>query len=232
MRGIRLFRRRAVPVPTVTGALILVALICVTGTLAVRALPSFLAVQDPLGRGLLVVEGWMPRDGLQLAAKMFTRGDYDVLVVTGGPLADPTWDCGYETYADRAASELRRIGIVEPLLVVVPSPASAQERTYRSAVSVRQWIESIGRPVSAVDVFSYGPHARRSRELYRMALGSGVAVGSRSAPPSDYELARWWRSSSGAKDVLGEAIGYAWMLCCFRPGLPGSHEESWGEPAR
>jgi hypothetical protein len=207
----------------------LATLVGVAGVLAARALPRFLAVDDPKGQGILVVEGWLPRDALRLAAETYAHGEYDALVVSGGPVGDRAWEGGFPTYAERGAAELRRLGVVEPALSVVPAPASAQDRTYRSAVAVRQWIESRGKAVVTVDVMTYGPHARRSRALYRLALGSSIAVGSRAAPPSDYDLARWWRSSVGAKAVIGETIGYAWTLCCFWPGPRGSHEELWGE---
>jgi len=228
MEGLRLFRARTVPVPTAAGALILAVVLSALFALGASALPGFLAANEPRGRGLLVVEGWITRDAVRHAAETFRRGGYAAVVVSGGPVEDPAWRGGYRTYAERVGAELRRLGIVEPALAVVPAPASAQERTFRSAVSVRQWIESTGREVTDIDVFSQGAHARRSRELYRMALGPGVAVGSVSAPPSEYTLARWWQCSAGVKEVLGESLSYAWTVLWFRPGPRGSHEELWG----
>ena len=223
----RLVRRRSVPVPTAFGLLVVLAAGAL-GLFALRgALPGYLAASAPEGRGLLVVEGWISREALRRAAERFRSGGYEHVVVTGGPLDGP--ECGGDgpTYADRAAAELRRLGIEEPALVVVPAPPSAQNRTYRSAVSVRQWLQRTGRRIESVDVFSQGPHARRSRALYRLALGEGIRVGALSAPPS-YDIARWWRNSAGMKEVLSEALGYAWASCCFRPGPRDSPEELWG----
>jgi len=225
-----LIRRRSLPVPTFIGALLLATLVAVAALLALRALPSFLAPNAPIGHGILVVEGWMPSSALRLAAETYRRGGYDALIVSGGPVEDPLCGGRFANYAERGAAVMRQLGIAEPDLVMVPAPASAHDRTYRSAVSVRQWIESSGRPVTALDVFSDGPHARRSFTLYRQALGDGVEVGVRSAPPSEYDLSRWWRRRDGAKSVLGEGISYALTLCCFHPGLRGSHEELWGGP--
>jgi hypothetical protein len=81
--------------------------------------------------------------------------------------------------------------------------------------------------VTEVDVFSLGPHTRRSRDLYRLALGPGVMVGSVAAPPSEYDIGHWWQRSAGARDVVGEALSYAWTMVWFRPR---SHEESWSVP--
>ncbi len=226
----RLFCRRSILLPTLPGALLVLALVVGIAFFALRALPSFLAPNEPLGHGILVVEGWIPREALHLAAETFWRGGYERLVVSGGPVEEVLWSCDARTYAERAAAEMRLLGIVEPALVVVPAPASAQDRTYRSAVSVRQWIESSGRAVTALDVFTRGPHARRTRALYRMAFGDGVEVGVRSVSPSHYDLAHWWRRSDSAREVLTESIGYAWTLCCFHPGPRDSHEELWGQP--
>jgi hypothetical protein len=218
-------------VPTWKGVMLLAALLAGAAFWVVQGLPAFLAPNDPMGHGLLVVEGWQERDSLQLAASTFRNGRYDAMVVTGGPTVDPAWEGGFATYAERAASALRQLGIVEPELVVVPAPPSAQDRTYRSAVAVREWLEVSGRRVSALDVFSVGTHSRRSRALYRMAFGDEIDVGVRSGSPSKYDLERWWRSSEGAKDVLGESLAYGWVLCCFHPGPRVSPERS-REPAR
>ena len=230
MARLRVFRRRTVPVPTLLGGLLLVAFLGGTLLLALRPLAFFLAQNAPVRHGILVVEGWLPVGELGLASEIFRQGGYEALVVTGGPVEDPLCEGRFGTYAERAAAKMRELGIAEPALVVVPAPASAQDRTYRNAVSVRQWIEASGQPVRALDVFSQGTHSRRSRLLYQIALGDDVAVGVRAAPPYEYGLSSWWRSSRGAKDVIGESIYYAWTLCCFDPGPRGSHQELWAEP--
>jgi hypothetical protein len=204
-------------VPTWMGLILVTALLMGAAFWARQEIAMFLAPNRPVGHGLLVVEGWQDRGSLRAAASAFRHGSYDAVVVTGGPTTDPAWEGGFATYAERAASELRGLGIAEPELVVVPAPASAQDRTYLSAVSVRQWLDGSGRPISALDVFSVGPHSRRSQALYRMAFGERVEVGVRSASPSNYELGRWWQSSEGTKDVLGESLAYGWVLCCFHP---------------
>ena len=115
----------------------------------------------------------------------------------------------------------------------MPAPASAQERTFRSAVSVREWArDSSGIAVDAVDVYSRGPHARRSRWLYQRAFGDGVAVGVIASPPRAYDPDAWWRSSDGARAVLSELAGWLWARAIFDPGDPGSPRELWGPPPR
>jgi hypothetical protein len=114
-------------------------------------------------------------------------------------------------------------------IAVVSTPESARDRTYLSAVMVREWIGRSGLAVRGLDVLSEGAHARRTWRLYRMALGGDLAVGIRAAPPG-YDRTAWWRSSQGAKEVLGEAIAWSWTACCFHPGPHGSLDEKWGSP--
>lgn len=209
--------RRSLAVPTLAGWAALAAAAGAVAVLLALALPRFLAVDEPVGRGTLVVEGWLPRKALELAAETARRGGYESIVVTGGPIRDVPWGGGFPTYAERAGAYVRSLDVGGREIFVVPAPDTDRDRTFEAARAVRRWLDSSGRRVDAVDVFSYGPHARRSRDLYRLALGSGVAVGCRAAAPVDYELASWWRRSDGARDIIGEAVGYAWMVCCFSP---------------
>ena len=57
-----------------------------------------------------------------------------------------------------------------------------------------------------------------------MAFGSRVAVGILAAAPRRYDLDHWWRSSEGAKAVLGELLSLAWTKCCFWPAPAGPPE--------
>ena len=49
------------------------------------------------------------------------------------------------------------------------------------------------------------------------------------AKPRNYDKSHWWRTSTGAKSVLTETIGLAWVTCCFGSHQQGSYEEKWGE---
>jgi hypothetical protein len=231
MRRSVLLRRKEVWVPTSTGW----ALLALLGALALwgfaHGVYSYLAENAPTGHGLLVVEGWMPEEAFTGAVETFRRGAYERFVVTGGPIEDRRCFDGFATYADLAATRARALGVGEGALAVVPAPASAQERTFRSAVSVRQWAEGSGEPITALDVYSYGTHARRSRWLYQLAFGENVVVGVIASPPTTYTTERWWRSSDGTRDILTELIAWTWMRFFFHPGPPGSWEEQWGPPA-
>ena len=225
----RLFRRREMLWPTAAGWLLLIVLPAVIGFLMVQRAHDFLAVTSPAeGATLLVVEGWLSEQELDAATAIFQAGGYTGLAVTGGPIEDWATLHGYASFAERAADYLRRRGPPPAQVVAVPAPASAQDRTFLTAVALRDWLDRAGRNDFAIDVVSSGTHARRTRRLFRAALGPSVAIGILAVRPSGYDADRWWHSSAGAKAVLGETIGLAWTACCFRAPSRGSHEERWG----
>ena len=51
-----------------------------------------------------------------------------------------------------------------------------------------------------------GSAARRSRRIFQDTLGSDWKVGVVSVPSDDYEAAKWYRQSAGAKTVINELI--------------------------
>ncbi|MHC5210422.1 MAG: YdcF family protein [Planctomycetota bacterium] len=232
MRPPVLWRRRSVWLPTLRGWLILLALFGTGTVLAGRGLHAYLAVDLPVGADLLVVEGWLGDAGLDQAIERFGSGDYSRVVISGGPITHWADRLGFDNYADLAADALVRRGIPSASVFAVPAPASAQNRTFLSAVMVREWAQSEGLALDAIDVYSSGAHARRTRLLYRMAFGPGVRVGILAAQPEDYDPRVWWRTSSGAKNVVGELLGLLWTECCFWPGPPGSVDEKWAVPGR
>jgi len=224
----RLVRRREILVPTAFGWLVLAVLVLALGAALGRAVYPYLAPTSPIGGGLLVVEGWAGPPAFDEAARRFRAGGYARIATTGGPIERETPLASEPTWADYAANGLRARGLAADVVTSVPAPASAQERTFRSAVTLRDWIAAEHLAVDRIDVVTRGPHARRTRRLYELAFDGDARIGIVSARPDEYDPAHWWRSSEGAKNVLGEAIGWGWTLCCFHPGPRGSREEAWG----
>lgn len=221
-------RRREIPVPTAFGALVLAAVAAALAFAALHTLHPFLAATAPIGGGVLVVEGWAGAPGFDEAMRRFASGAYERVVATGGPIERDAPNAASRTWAEFGAESLRARGVPPERLLAVPVPASAQDRTYLAAATVRDALAAAAIPATRLDVVTLGTHGRRSARLYRAAFGASVAVGVISATPTDYDPTRWWRSSEGAKSVLTEAIGWAWTACCFTPPERGSHDEQWG----
>jgi len=226
-----MFRRRQIWLPTWQGALLLVAVVAATALIALRHLAGYLAEERPAtardgrGAGTLIVEGWLDEDGLDAAIAAIGRGRYERVVASGGPIDGWREGRSWSTYAERAADYLRRHGVTSIPVVAVAARESPQDRTYLSAVVVRDWLRRQSVTIDAVDLYSGAVHARRSRLVFQMAFGPEVDVGVFAAPPRRYALDRWWTTSDGVKAVLDEAIGLAWTTCCFAPPAPASHDE-------
>jgi hypothetical protein len=226
-----LWRRREVWLPTWRGTLLLLALTALAlGVLGHQAY-DLLAIERPArgpagdGARTLVVEGWLEPPQLRQAVAALRAGRYERVLTTGGPLPDwPGTSPAWHSHAERAAAFLRANGVTEPVIPVA-APATARDRTYLSAVMVREWAQRAGVRLDAIDLYSAGVHARRSSLVYRIALGDAVEVGVRSALPTEYDARRWWTSSTGAKTTIGEALSLAWTACCFWPPARGTPEE-------
>lgn len=211
-----LLRRRECVVPTWRGWAALVLGAIVAGFLSVRCAYPFLAVNDPLPGGILVVEGWAPDQDLAAALEEFRRNRYEKVVVTGGPLSSGAFLIQYKTYAEQGQASLLKLGLTSNQVEAVPAPFVRQDRTYASAVALRKWLDRRSEPVTKVHLVTEGPHARRSRLMFAKACGDGVAVGVTAVPPLDYDPRCWWRSSAGVRSVLSEALAYAYARLFFR----------------
>lgn len=182
-----------------------------------QALPSFLAVTDPVSSEVLVLEGWMPAYAVNQVAPVVTSRGYRKIII-GRPLyaGRNEYESG-EALAKYIAESLIKLGIPEERIHVVFSEASSQDRTYRSAVAVKNWIEKQGLDVHKIDVGTMGPHARRSRLLFQRAFGEDVKVGIIAFKEQDYDPAHWWRSSAGVREVPFEMIAYLYVKFLFKP---------------
>jgi len=222
MRAPALLRRKEIWLPTPFGALVLL-LICASAlVLAGRHAYAFLAPNEPQNARVLVVEGWMPRSALGQALELWKSGRFERIVTTGGPIESEFGPLTASTYAERARLWLEEHGVPSGRVAAVPGPGPDRERTYRTALAVRQWLAHAAPDVDAVDVLSFAAHTRRSWLLYRMALRGRARVGILAASPLDYDPARWWATSAGTKNVVEEAIAFTWTELFFWPDAPAA----------
>ncbi len=183
----------------------------------VRGIHPFLALTNPMPGGLLVVEGWAQDDALRAAVAEFNRNHYERVYVTGGPLIWGGPLSEYKTYAEGGAATLIKLGLSTNEVQAVPSKRVLQDRTYASALSLKYWLVQHGIRAAKIHLLSEGPHARRSRLLFKKALGESFTVGVTALPVADYDANYWWRSSSGVRAVIGESIAYLYARLLFRP---------------
>jgi DUF218 domain len=204
----RLVERRTVWFPTWFGTLLLFLLVAVpVAWWGVRG-ESVLSSTQRTRAEVLVVEGWIGSEGTRAAAAEFNQGGYQYVVATGGVASGKGWGQSGWSYAEGADHELVRSGVPEEKIIFAPSRGTESHRTYESALAVLKALDAKQIHPQALNVFTWGPHAKRSCLVFAKVLGPAMKVGVVSWVPSDYRDLPWWRSSERAKDLLTETAGY------------------------
>ena len=188
---------------------------------------AFLSLTRRLSAEVLVVEGWIGPEGIRAAGTEFVRHDYQYVVATGAQ-TDKRSGQSRSTYAEIIGSELIQSGVPQDRIIVAPAGDPKGQRTYQSAVAAWRALRAKGVCPKAINVFTRGTHARRSRLVFAKVSPPGTEVGVVSWVPSDYEAAPWWQSSERSKCMLKEPVGYLFEAL-FNFGRP-SNPPSGGIP--
>jgi uncharacterized SAM-binding protein YcdF (DUF218 family) len=178
----------------------------------------FLAVTHRTDTNTLIVEGWIHEYAIRAAIKEFRSNHYQRVFTTGGPVAGTGgYINDYNTSASVGAEMLTKNGLPNESLQMVPSRVMDRDRTYGSAVALRNWFREHNMSVLRINVVTEDLHARRTQLLFEKALGNNVAVGIIAVPNPDYDARRWWRYSEGVKDVVNETVAYLYTELLFYP---------------
>jgi len=200
------------------GRLILAFVVVLISVLGFRSLYPFLAITHRANANILVVEGWIHEYGIRAAVTEFRSSHYEHVFATGGPVVGSGgYINDFYTFASVGAELLKKCGVPDERLQMVPCRVMDRDRTYGSAVALRKWFGEQNMAVSAINVVTEDVHARRTRLLFQKALGDKVAVGVIAIPNPDYDAKRWWRYSAGLKEVVSEAAAYAYARLLFYP---------------
>jgi uncharacterized SAM-binding protein YcdF (DUF218 family) len=208
---LHLVRRRTIWWPTLLGWIALVALLASPLLFWWFQGETFFALTERQPADVLLVEGWIGREGLEASKAEFEHGGYRYLVTCGG-LATNNWDRRQWNYAEEAGGLMIRLGVPADRVIEAPAPDTPGQRTYMSALAARQTLEARGLHPETVNVFTIGSHARRSRLIFAKALTSKIHVGVISWAPKSYFAGPWWKSSDRAEDMIKETVGYAYEL--------------------
>ena len=100
---------------------------------------------------------------------------------------------------------------------MVPSRVMDRDRTYSSAVALRNWLRDHDIAIHGINVLTEDLHARRTRLLFQKALGSQIKVGIIGVANPDYEPKHWWLYSEGVKEVMSEALALVYAELFFHP---------------
>jgi uncharacterized SAM-binding protein YcdF (DUF218 family) len=200
------------------GWLLFALVLLVTFFVLLRWTYPFLAVTHRVDTNVLVVEGWIHEYAIRAAVKEFQSNHYERVLTTGGPVAGiGGYINDFQTSASVGADLLKKAGVPDEFLQMVPSRISGRDRTYSSAVALRDWIQKRQSAVRRINVLTENTHARRTWMLFQKALGKNVQVGVIAVPNPDYDNRRWWGYSEGVKDVGSEALAYVYARLFFHP---------------
>ncbi|NES69391.1 MAG: hypothetical protein F6K24_31275, partial [Okeania sp. SIO2D1] len=100
------------------------------------------------------------------------------------------------------------LGVDPDRVVAIPTPQVVKYRTAASAIAVKEWLATSHLKVDSINIYTLGPHARRSWMIYRNIFSPDMQVGVIALEPKGYNPDRWWQSSAGMRTVVGEAIAY------------------------
>jgi uncharacterized SAM-binding protein YcdF (DUF218 family) len=204
------------------GRLLVISALLLMGGLIFKDIYPFLAITHRVGADVLVVEGWVHEYAIQAAVDEFKSGSYKRVFTTGGPVVGTGgYINDFYTSASVGADLLRRNGLANGSVQEVPSRVMGRDRTYASAVALRNWLREHNTPMSGIDIVTEDLHARRTRLLFQEALGDRINVGVIAIPNPDYDAKRWWRYSDGVREVIGESIAYVYAKLFFHPSATG-----------
>ena len=202
-------------------ALILASALLLVGALVLKGVYPFLATTHRVNANILVVEGWIHEYAIRAALKEFQSNHYARIFTTGGPVEGTRgYINDYCTSASVGADLLRKNGLANGSVQMVPSRVMDRDRTYGSAVALRNWFRDHNMAVSGIDVVTEDLHARRTRLLFQKALGDKLTVGVIAIANPDYDAKHWWSYSEGVKEVGSEALAYVYARLFFHPSEP------------
>lgn len=217
---IPLFRRREALRPTWAGWLVLAVGALIALRLSAPAMYGFLAPGSHGRVDYLVVEGWISDDAVPGAVARIRDGGHRAVFTTGGPLDYGGFLAEYKDCATAARATLVAAGAPEAALTAVPAPRARKDRTFASAVALRDHFAASGIASGTVGLVTFDTHARRSRLLFRRALGPAFRVETLPYPCPRFGRADWWRSSEGVRAVIYE--GMAWVYSALATPDPAT----------
>jgi uncharacterized SAM-binding protein YcdF (DUF218 family) len=200
------------------GRLIVFFALLLIGALVLKGVYPFLAVTHRVNANILVVEGWIPEYAIRAAVRELQSNHYQRVFTTGGPVVGTGgYINDFYTSASVGADLLKKWGVPDERLQMVPSRVMDRDRTYGAALTLRTWLREHNTPVSGVNVVTEDLHARRTRLLFQKALGRNVQVGVIAVANVDYPADQWWHYSQGLKDVVSESAAYLYARLLFFP---------------
>lgn len=177
----------------------------------------FLSTNEPVKADVLVVEGWLPDYAFKDAVNEYNLHKYKFIVTSGGPLIKGYYLSEYKNFANLGKQILIKLGVDEKKIVTIPVKYVQKDRTYDSAIALKQWLAKNNKNIKSINVFTLGSHARRTLLLYNEAFEDSIVIGIYADKNKDFENDKWWTTSQGVRTVIGNFIAYIYAKFFFYP---------------
>jgi uncharacterized SAM-binding protein YcdF (DUF218 family) len=182
-----------------------------------KNLYPFLAPEIPPHQGLMVVEGWIHDFALDEAVDLYKTGSYSKIICTGVPIETGSYIQQFKSYPEMTANRLRKLGISDAEIIVTVADETKKDRTYLAATALRQSFMTYNIEETNIHLVTVGAHGRRSRMLFKKALGPDYSIGVTCLEDYSYDSKSWYTCSEGVRSVLGELIAYTYAILFFHP---------------
>ncbi len=213
----RLFRQKKTYLPTWIGWLVIVLLFGVLFRILLPVPVYYLSVNKPIKSKTLVVEGWVETYVVVDALAYFKEHGYERMIVTGIPITIYEFIAPYRNTAEATIFTMQHFGYTDTIYRAVIPSTTYTDRTYNTGLMVREVFIEHPDWEKSLDVYSVGVHSRRSRYLFKKALGNDFRVGIIAHPDRTFLSNTWWQSSKGFRNVTNEMIATFYAMVFFRP---------------
>ena len=167
-----------------------------------RSLYSFLSPNKPIIAEVLVVEGWLSECMLKDAAEEYLQGNYFYCLISGKR----------DVSLRSPVKALIRYGIDSSAIKFTEAKMKKGYNTFYMAHAALEWFQTNDPKISKINVFTAGPHSRKSWIIFKRVFGKGCEIGVLSANLESCNTLLWWKSKRGFYYLLKYGLGYLYAL--------------------
>lgn len=178
---------------------------------------KFLIRNNPIDAEILVVEGWIPDYALDKAINEFRNNKYKYLITTGVYVSDFNSIESNTTEAQAARRALLQKGIGRDSIFAVSAKYTFADRSYISAKALRLWMLNKNVKYKSFNLFTYGPHSRRSLASFEKAFGKDYTIGVITVTDNSNSYNNWFKSFSGIRSIVEETFAWIYVRLFFYP---------------
>lgn len=164
-----------------------------------------------------MIEGWIHDFALDEAVILYRAGNYSKIVCTGVPIETGSYIQAFKSYPEMTAARLHKMGIPDNEVITAIGDVAKKDRTYLSAVALREAFMAYNIDERNLHLITTGPHGRRSRLLFQKALGKDYRIGITCLEDAGYDPDHWYAYSQGVRHVISELIAYTYAKLFFHP---------------